>query len=77
MVQPVSAMESLVSSVQARLEDFLADQYSSEKHPYIGKVVTALALLGIYCSARNVYRHSKSLAKYCVVARQPMPTQSI
>jgi len=70
-------MGHLVSSVHLHIEDFLADQYSSEDHPNAGKVVGALALVGVYCFNRNLYRHSRSLAKYSIHASKPTSSTSM
>lgn len=71
MSQTESAMAKLVSAVQASIGDFLAaDQsFSSDgKNPVFGKVVQALAILGVVCTTRTVFKHSKKLAKYCLVS---------
>ena len=69
MASTESAMGRFVSTTQLRVEDFLADQgFSSETHPHAAKMVSALALFGIYCVSRKLFNYSKSFAKYTLNA---------
>ena len=52
-------MEKIVASVSQHMDGFLADQYLSETHPVAGKIVSALALFGVVCVTRKLYKHSK------------------
>ena len=55
MATKESVMQRLVSTVN----DFIADENSSQKHPYAGKLITTLALFGGVCLIRNLLRYSR------------------
>ena len=62
MATSESAMGRLIS-------DFQADHLiSSEEHPLAAKIASAMALFGVVCVTRNLYKHSKTFAKYCLNA---------
>ena len=77
MAKLESAVHRVVSSVHLRIEDFLTDSYSTENYPNMGKVVGALALVGVVCFTRNMLRHSKSLTKYCIHAKSLKTAKSL
>ena len=60
-----SSAEKATSTSLVSLLDRL---YSDEENPLAGKVVSALALLGIVCVTRKAYQYSQSLVKYCLYA---------
>ena len=62
------AASTSLSSLQTRIDGLLDGLYSDEENPLAGKVVSALALLGIYCVTRKAFKYSKSLVKYCLLA---------
>ena len=57
--------------------ELLAGHFSSAENPQLSKFVSALTLVGIYCVTRRLLSHSKSLAKYCVLASKQVTSDSI
>lgn len=57
--------------------DSLCSGLESQRNSTNSGVVSALAMLGVYYFARGVYRNSKSLAKYCLLARPSIASQSL
>ena len=77
MMANAESVHRIVSSVHLRIEDFLADSFSTKDYPHVGKVVGALALVGIYCFTRNILRQSKSFTKYVIRAKRGKTAKSL
>ena len=57
--------KEIVSNIHARMR-YLTDLYElpdEEANPVGSKVVTALALFGVYCTTRKLYESSKALTE--------------
>ena len=66
-----SALGSMITSFQA---DTLI---SSEENPLAAKIASAMALFGVVCVTRKLYKHSQSLAKYCLHAYAPLSSVTL
>ena len=43
----------------------------------MSKLAAAISMFGIYCVTRRLLAHSKSLAKYCVLASEQVTPDSV
>lgn len=51
--------------------------FSSEDHPLAAKIASAMALFGFVCVTRQLYKSSKTFAKYCFHANQPLSSVTL
>ena len=66
-------MATSESAMGRLIKEFQADHLiSSEEYPLAAKIASAMALFGVVCVTRKLYKHSKSFAKYCINANQPL-----
>jgi len=66
------------SAMGRLLTDFQADHLiSSETNPLAAQIASAMAMYGMVCVTKQLYKTSKSLAKYCLLAREPLTSVTL